>query len=72
MRRHFTTVAALLLVLALFADAINATLQGPASIKKPDPAILTATEEILKTVSRLRALDVKQTVKSGFKTKDEI
>ncbi len=72
MRRHFTAVAALLLIFALFADAINATLQGPASIKKPDAAALAATEEILKTVSRLRALDIKQTVKSGFKTKDEI
>jgi hypothetical protein len=72
MRRHFTAAAALVLILALFADAINAALQGAASITKPDAASLTATEEILKTVSRLRALDIKQSVKSGLKTKDEI
>jgi hypothetical protein len=72
MRRDFTALAALLLILALFADAINATLQAPASIKKPDTAALAATEEILKIVSRLRALDIKESVKSGFKTKDEI
>lgn len=72
MRRHFTAAAAFVLILSLFADAINAALQGPASIKKPDTAALAATDEILKTVSRLRALDIKHTVKSGFKTKDEI
>ncbi|MFY9611310.1 MAG: hypothetical protein WAU45_22210 [Blastocatellia bacterium] len=72
MRKKLSAIAALLLVFALFADAINATLQGPASIKKPDAAALSATEEILKTVSRLRALDIKHSVKSGFKTKDEI
>ncbi|HTG17343.1 MAG TPA: hypothetical protein VK747_18980 [Blastocatellia bacterium] len=73
MRRHFTAIAALLIASILFANSIDAALQGTASLKKPDAAAaLSATEEILKTVSRLRALDIKHSVKSGFKTKDEI
>ena len=73
MRRHFTAIAALLIASILFANSIDAALQGTASLKKPDDAAaLSATDEILKTVSRLRALDIKHSVKSGFKTKDEI
>jgi hypothetical protein len=73
MRKHFTAIAALLIASILFANSIDAALQGAASLKKPDAAAaLSATEEILKTVSRLRALDIKHSVKSGFKTKDEI
>ena len=72
MRKKLTSLSALLLVFALFANAIDAARQGAASLKNPDPAALAATEEILKTVSRLRALDIKHSVKSGFKTKDEI
>ncbi|HWO00047.1 MAG TPA: hypothetical protein VNS63_12350 [Blastocatellia bacterium] len=72
MRRHFTAIAALLLAASLFATSINAALQGAASLKRPDTAALAAAEDILKTVSRLRALDIKENVKSGYKTKDEI
>lgn len=72
MRRHFTIIAALVLAASLLANSIDAARQGAASLKSPDPAALAAAEEILKTVSRLRALDIKQSVKSGFKTKDEI
>jgi len=73
MRKHFTAIAALLIASILFANSIDAALQGTASLKKPDAAAaLSATEEILKTVSRLRALDIKHSVKSGLKTKDEI
>jgi hypothetical protein len=73
MRKPFTAIAALLIASILFANSIDAALQGTASLKKPDAtAALSATEEILKTVSRLRALDIKHSVKSGLKTKDEI
>ncbi|MEK6299548.1 MAG: hypothetical protein AABO41_02405 [Acidobacteriota bacterium] len=72
MRRHFTAVAALVLAASLLANSIDAAWQGAASLKNPDPAALAAAEDILKTVGRLRALDIKHSVKSGFKTKDEI
>jgi hypothetical protein len=72
MHKKSTSLVALLLALMLFAASVNGALQGPASIAKPDVAALNSTQDILKVVSRLRALDIKQNVKSSFKTKDEI
>jgi len=72
MHKKFTACVALLLMLALFAASVTADWQGTASIAKPDAAALNSTNEILKVVSRLRSLDIKQNVKSSFKTKDEI
>lgn len=72
MHKRFTASVALLLMLALFAASVNGAWQGAAAIAKPDIAALNSTAEILKVVSRLRALDIKQSVKSSFKTKDEI
>lgn len=72
MHRRFTATVALLLSLVLFAASVNGAWQRAASITKPDAAALSSTDEILKVVSRLRALDIKQSVKSSFKTKDEI
>ena len=72
MHKRFTACVALLLALVLFTASVNGAWQGAASITKPDAAALNSTEEILKIVSRLRALDIKQSVKSSFKTKDEI
>src|SRR5213593_182359 len=72
MHKRFTGCVALLLALVLFAASVNGAWQGAAAITKPDAAALNSTEEILKIVSRLRALDIKQSVKSSFKTKDEI
>jgi hypothetical protein len=72
MHKRFTASVALLLTLALFAASVNGAWQGAAAIAKRDLAALNSTEEILKVVSRLRALDIKQSVKSSFKTKDEI
>ncbi len=71
MHKRFTASVALLLTLVLFAASVNGAWQRAASITKPDAA-LSSTDEILKVVSRLRALDIKQSVKSSFKTKDEI
>jgi hypothetical protein len=71
MHKKFTASVALFLALLLFAASVNGAWQRAASIK-PDAAALNSTEEILKVVSRLRALDIKQSVKSSFKTKDEI
>ena len=72
MHKKFTASVALLLSVVLFAASVTGAWQGAASIAKPDAAALNSTEEILKVVSRLRALDIKQSVKSSFKTKDEI
>ncbi len=72
MHKKFIAGVALLLALVLFGASVNGARQGAASITKPDLAALNSAEEILKVVSRLRALDIKQSVKSSFKTKDEI
>ena len=71
MHKRFTACVALFAALALFAASVNGARQGTPSITKPDAA-LSSTEEILKVVSRLRELDIKQSVKSSFKSKDEI
>lgn len=72
MHKKFTASVALFVALMLFTASVNRAWQGAASIAKPDAAGLASTEDILKIVSRLRALDIKQSVKSSFKTKDEI
>ena len=72
MQKRLTAGVVLLLALALFAASVNGAWQGAASIAKPDAAALKSTDEILKIVSRLRELDIKQSVKSSFKTKEEI
>lgn len=72
MHKKFTACVALLIALILFTASVNGAWQGAPSIAKPDAAALNSTEEILKVVSRLRGLDIKQTVHSSFKTKDEI
>jgi hypothetical protein len=72
MHKKFTATMALLLSIVLFAASVTGAWQRAASITKPDAAALNSTDEILKVVSRLRALDIKHSVKSSFKTKDEI
>ncbi|HSE97509.1 MAG TPA: DUF6782 family putative metallopeptidase [Blastocatellia bacterium] len=72
MRRRLTAGAALVMALVMFLTATTIAWQGAVSIKGPDTAALKATEEILGRVSRLRGLEIKHQVKSGFKTKDEI
>lgn len=72
MHKRFAAGLASFVALALLVVSVRGALQGPASIAKPDTAALSSTEEILNTVSRLRELDIKQKVKSSFKTKDEI
>ena len=72
MHKRLTACVAMLLALVLFTASVSGAWQGAAAITKPDAAALNSTDEILKVVSRLRALDIKQGVKSSFKTKDEI
>lgn len=72
MYKKFNGTVALLLSVVMFTASVNGAWQRAASITKPDAAALNSTDEILKVVSRLRALDIKQSVKSSFKTKDEI
>lgn len=72
MQKKSVAGTALVLALILFAGGSMSAYQGPASISKPDAAVLTATSEILEKVSKLRGLEIKRPVKSGLKTKDEI
>jgi len=72
MQKKFNAALATLLIVAMFAASVAAHRQGAASIAKPDAAALNSTDEILTIVSRLRSLDIKQKVKSSFKTKDQI
>jgi hypothetical protein len=72
MHKKFTACVALIIALILFAASVNGAWQVAPSIAKPDAAALNSTEDILKIVSRLRGLGIKQTVHSSFKTKDEI
>ncbi|MEW6209189.1 MAG: hypothetical protein AB1631_12535 [Acidobacteriota bacterium] len=61
MPRKITVIASLLVAFALIAIGQV----------KPDAA-LRATDEVLQSVSRIRGLEVKQTIKRGLKTRDEI
>ncbi|HXG92363.1 MAG TPA: hypothetical protein VNN73_08340 [Blastocatellia bacterium] len=72
-KRLRACAAAALASVVLATSVVSAALQSAASISKTDAAAaLSATDEILKVVSRLRGLEIKQAVKSGLKTKDEI
>ena len=72
LKRLFAGMAFLLAPALLVATSVVAR-QAPASIKKADSvATLNATDDVLKTVSRMRELDIKEPVKSAFKTRDEI
>jgi len=73
MFKRFTASGALVLALALLTNTGVVAWQGAAAIKQPDTAAtLNATDDVLKTVSRMRELEIKEPVKSAFKTRDEI
>src|SRR4030095_3360779 len=72
MHKKLIAGLALFLALVLFTASVSGALQGAASITKPDAAALKSTDEILKVVSRLRSLSIRQNVKSSFKSKEEI
>jgi hypothetical protein len=72
MKKFITAGIALLLVFALTASAVVSAWQGQVSIAKSDGDSLKATDEILDVVSKLRQLEIKQPVKRGAKTRDEI
>jgi hypothetical protein len=73
MFKRFTAGMALLLALALLTSTGASAWQGTPAIKPPDAtATLNATDDVLKTVSRMRELEIKEPVKSAFKTRDEI
>jgi hypothetical protein len=59
---------ALIVLISLAAGSLHVA----AWQTRPDAATLSATEEILNKVSQLRQLEVKQPVRSGLKSKDEI
>jgi hypothetical protein len=73
MVKRFTASVSLVLALALLTSTGAVAWQGAPAIKPSDStATLNATDDVLKTVSRMRELAVKEPVKSAFKTRDEI
>ncbi len=72
MKKKLTAGIALMLAFIFSVSAGVRARQSSASITKPDASALKATGDILTSVSRLRRLDIKRSVKSGFKTHDEI
>jgi hypothetical protein len=72
MKKVFTAGLALLLTFALTASSIVSAWQGQVTIAKPDADALKATDEILDVVSKLRQLEIKQPVKRGAKSREEI
>jgi hypothetical protein len=71
MRRKTAAAFSVLLVITLVTNVASTAQQSATSATKPD-AVLKMTNEVLKKVSELRKLEIKQPVKSGLKTKDEI
>ena len=71
MKKAVILIIALLLLFSFLASIIAMAQQG-AAVATSEPASLKATEEILKVVANLRELPVKQPVKSGAKTRDQI
>ncbi|MBI3652585.1 MAG: hypothetical protein HY231_16310 [Acidobacteria bacterium] len=72
MSKKFTTGATLLLLLSLLAGSLVFAQQGAATLADNNTDALKATDEILQIVSKLRQLEIKQPVKRGAKTRDEI
>ena len=71
MKKAVIILIALLLLISFLASFIAMAQQG-ATVATSEPVSLKATEEILKVVANLRELPVKQPVKSGAKTRDQI
>src|SRR5215510_882908 len=61
--------AASIIALLVFSSIVTAL---QVSVRKTETTSLKATEEILQSVSRIRQLPVKQPVKNGAKTRDQI
>jgi hypothetical protein len=73
MQQRSRARAGLLIAFLVLFNGVVAAWQVTTSIgKKNDAAALEATDEVLKSVSRLRGLEVKDRVKSGLKTRDQI
>jgi hypothetical protein len=61
-----------LLAFALFISPIASAWQGQITVPKADEDALKATDEILQVVSKIRQLEIKQPVKRGAKSREEI
>jgi hypothetical protein len=72
MKKVFPAGTSLLLAFTLLAGALAFARQGAVTIAKPDADALKATDEILGVVSKLRQLEIKQPVKRGAKSREEI
>jgi hypothetical protein len=62
----------LLLGLSLLTGSLVSAQQGTITVPKTDGDSLNATDQILQVVSKIRQLEIKQPIKRGAKTRDEI
>jgi hypothetical protein len=72
MKKVFSASLAALLAFALFTSSIVSAWQGQISVPKSNEDSLKATDEILQVVSKIRQLEIKQPIKRGAKSRDEI
>jgi hypothetical protein len=72
MPKKLVLFSALVLGTSFLGGALVAAYQGTASIIGSDGTVLTATQEVLETVSRIRGLEIKSQVKAGLKSRDQI
>jgi hypothetical protein len=72
LQRSIAVSISSLLAIILLSGVAPRARQKSATAPGPESAVLSATDEVLKVVSRLRGLAVLQPVKSGLKTHDEI
>ena len=71
MSKKLALSVTLILLTSFLGGALVAAYQGTATIVG-DGTVLTATKEVLETVSRIRGLDIKSPVKAGLKNRDQI
>lgn len=72
MKKTTAVLGSLVIAVMITANGLVCVWQTHASVARYDNPALSATSDILKSVSRLRELEVKRPVKSGLKTRDQI
>src|SRR5262245_44553548 len=72
MKKAVLQSLAVLLAFALLTGSVVSAWQGQVAVPKGDEDALKATDEILQVVSKIRQLEIKQPIKRGAKTRDEI
>jgi hypothetical protein len=72
MKKVFRASLAALLLFTFVTSSIVAARHGQVPVPKSNEDSLNATDQILQVVSKIRQLEIKQPIKRGAKTRDEI